>query len=314
MKFEDLSQASAQEWLSVPSDWRNSASKTSFDLFWDKDRLYGQVLPRPSAAEIKTFYEIEDYYTHSTVARMETERVNLLQKVQTRIAWWCDRGTELNGHWWAGVLKGEKLRILEIGCGNGKNLRTFEALGHEVVGVEPDPVALGQAHENGFRVFSGTAERLPSEVLNEKFNVIVFLHVLEHCLDPQLAVENAADLLVPGGKLVAEVPNNECIGANHFQEVWYWLDVPRHINFFTKLSLEDLAVAANLQLDSTYYRGFTRQFSPDWKSAQKSISLTFGISHDRRVSGAAYWKLLISSLFRRDQEKYDSVGIVAVRS
>jgi hypothetical protein len=138
------------------------------------------------------------------------------------------------------------------------------------------------------------------------------MHVLEQCVNPFLAVKNATECLKSGGRFVAEVPNNECLGAKRFGELWYWLDVPRHLNFFTKTSLEALVSSTRLQAESFYFRGYCRQFGIDWKNAQTHIAHTLGVPGDRRKRGASYWRHLIGSAWSMDRQKYDSVRVLAV--
>ena len=103
----------------------------------------------------------------------------------------------------------QRARVCDLGCGNGSVLTRLSRLGHEVTGVEPDSAAREIARGMGHRVLSGTAEELPDEIRNERFDRIVMTHVLEHCLDPRLAVSNAAGLLAERGLLIIETPNNE---------------------------------------------------------------------------------------------------------
>jgi SAM-dependent methyltransferase len=60
-------------------------------------------------------------------------------------------------------------------------------------------------------------------------------HVLEHLPDPRSGLKYAGGLLRPGGTLVIQVPNIHSLQARLFGNLWYGLDVPRHvINFSPK--------------------------------------------------------------------------------
>jgi SAM-dependent methyltransferase len=226
-----------------------------------------------------------------------------------KFAWLADRSTEPDIDWWNKTLGPSRLRILEIGCGNGSNLKTFEQLGHDVTGVEPDAVARQVAEESGLRVFAGTAEDLPKAFSDGKYDVIVFMHVLEHCIRPDAAVRNARNLLRKGGKIVAEVPNNACTAAEFFGTTWYWLDVPRHVNFFTTKSLQSLFSENGIKPVQTVYRGYCRHFSPSWMSTQALIGDRI-CSNDAKRSGSDYWRYLTRSAFASADRKYDSVRVV----
>lgn len=136
------------------------------------------------------------------------------------------------------------------------------------------------------------------------------MHVLEHCIDPVAAVENAAKLLNPGGRFVVEVPNNACRGVRRFGELWYWLDVPRHLNFFTEASLRSITESSGIRVDETCFSGYCRQFSRHWKTAQERIAHRFNMNGDSRVSSSAYWTYLLETARSSDEEKYDSVRII----
>jgi SAM-dependent methyltransferase len=162
------------------------------------------------------------------------------------------------------------------------------ALGHSVVGVEPDPAAAAVARRAGHHVYDGTAESLPPELSAESFDVVIFMHVLEHCIDPFGAIRNAVGVLRNDGLVVAEVPNNGCEGARRFGVMWHWLDTPRHLNFFTAQSLADLFRSAGLGVQDVSFRGFCRQFSSSWKNAQGEIATRLGANADKRPGELDY--------------------------
>ena len=312
--FLDVAPESAKPWLFAPRDWRRPLAQQHFEILWDTARSYGQIWPRPSKEDVVGFYDLEEYYTHGTGAGPKALTTGFAQKLQTKLSWLVDNGVDQDKNWWRDVLGPRKLRILEVGCGNGVNLSIFAALGHETVGVEPDTKALEQARNDGHIVYPGTAEVLPSEVVKDRFDVVIFMHVLEHCMDPSLAVKNVVGIMKPGGKLVAEVPNNECLGATRFGELWHWLDVPRHLNFFTTDSLSTLVSVAGLDVKSLGFRGYCRQFSSNWKSVQTHISDMMRMPKDKRVGHASYWRYLFETAWAKDRKKYDSVRIVGVLS
>ena len=94
-------------------------------------------------------------------------------------------------------------RILDVGCasgGFGGHLRDREAFG-----LEPNVRAAALARSQYHDVFVGT---FPDAVpVGEKFDCIVFNDVLEHLVDPYLAVRDTARYLKPGGSVLASIPN-----------------------------------------------------------------------------------------------------------
>jgi predicted TPR repeat methyltransferase len=93
------------------------------------------------------------------------------------------------------------------------------------------------------------------------FDVIVMRHVLEHCIDPNRVLTKAAALLNAQGLLICEVPNNTAQGLRQSGAAWMMLDVPRHLHFFTGPTLVAFCRRAGLDVVSTSYAGYSRQFS-----------------------------------------------------
>lgn len=200
------------------------------------------------------------------------------------------------------------LDVLEIGCGKGGKLRDLKAVGNRVVGIDPDEIALEIARDRGVDTYWGTAESIPDAIREMKFNAVIFSHVLEHCIDPDLALENAKSALKPGGTCVIEVPNNACLGIDHFGRQWHFLDIPRHLNFFTQESLTDICTRHGFDVEKVDFHGYCRHFNADWASIQNTIAKAFGEKPHGLLSYARY---LLKSISAPAAKKYDSVRVIA---
>jgi len=162
----------------------------------------------------------------------------------------------------------------------------------------------------------GTAESLPIELAGRRFDFVFMSHVLEHCRDPKAALKNARSILKPGGRLVVETPNNNAMGLRMAGPTWYWLDVPRHLNFFTPKSLKASFDTAGFQTEETEFRGYTRQFSQEWIRSEQTIwdrinKRTPNALPVSRQSQLKSWYLLAQSAMSSAERKYDSIRMIA---
>jgi len=294
----------------LSADWRRPAVAGGHDIYWSAAEGFGQILPRPSPAEAAAFYQVA-YYTHTADQDGAAQRGGLFWRILMHLAWRRDAGVEADRQWWATTLGSASLDCLEIGCGAGQTLDLLCGLGHRVCGVEPDPDARRVAQERGLEVLDGTAEDLPAAITARRHDVVVLFHVLEHCIDPVLALRNVQGLLKDGGIVLIEVPNNACRGAALFGTAWAWLDVPRHLNFFTPRSLERIVSAGGLVSEGLEYSGYTRQFSTGWAAMQRQIAAVVADPRGRQTW--RYPLLLALTAFAGSAAKYDSVRIRARR-
>ena len=257
-----------------------------FHLDWCEHCAFGRLRGNFSPERIAGFYP-QGYYTHSNV---DAQRARpLREKILVKAAYQFDGGRYFS----ASELPGGKTAC-DIGCGRGRVMRRLNEAGFSTTGVEPDPIARAVAADAG-PIFDGTAEQLPSGLGN--YDVVTMTHVLEHCIDPVLAVSNARSILAPSGSLIIEVPNNAAMGFSWFGAAWPWADLPRHISFFTERSLRSLLEQCGLSVTKTIYTGFARQFSAEWREKLPGM-----------LSG---WPLLAASAFAPDALKYDSIRMHA---
>lgn len=302
-------------WLDVAADWRRPGVPETYSLFWDDAAQFGQVSPRPSASAVAAYYDIDDYYTHEAegAASDEPMRAWVYRALQAA-AWRLDHGVRPTDSWWRGLAPGAR-SCVEIGCGHGDHLELLKPHLETVVGVEPDPAARANARERGIVVHDGLAETLPPEVAGRTFDLVVMTHVLEHCVDPVAALANAQGLLSDDGVLMVETPNNAALGCAWNGAAWYWLDVPRHLNFFTEESLRALCAHVGLAPVRAEYWGFDRQFTRSWIEAESLIQARLDgrpepTRADVRRQLLRQVGLLARTAFAAPRRKYDSVRLI----
>ena len=97
-------------------------------------------------------------------------------------------------------------KVIDIGCGYGRNKTIVESAGGEWIGVEP--------FEGGAHTVVGSAEDLPFE--DNTFDVAIMDAVLEHIPDVGKAFSEVARVLKPKGVFIGYVAFMEC-----FHEISY---------------------------------------------------------------------------------------------
>ena len=104
--------------------------------------------------------------------------------------------------------KREHARVLDIGCGFGKNARLLEGLGMRVHGVDVAPSAIEQCRRwvrHPDRFAAASLDRLPHD--DASFDVVLDVGCL-HCLPSELVapgIREIARVLEPGGWLFSRV-------------------------------------------------------------------------------------------------------------
>jgi GT2 family glycosyltransferase/SAM-dependent methyltransferase len=146
-------------------------------------------------------------------------------------------------------------RVLDVGCGSGRlGEQIKRRQGATVWGIEVMRDASERAAQRLDRVWNTPVETALPEIPEETFDCIVTADVLEHLVDPWTVLTQLRRRLVPGGTLVASIPN-----VGHWQVIrdllegtWQYtaeglLD-RTHLRFFTRRSVRGLFWTAGLTI------------------------------------------------------------------
>jgi SAM-dependent methyltransferase len=314
--------APTRPWCRIPGDHRRPSRPEGYDLYWDPLNRLGMVHPRAADPwETLAYYETEgdQYYTHSSLPGVGAARSStpLPSRLLMRLAYSQDWGAELSEQEVDRCCPRRPATILDIGCGRGDLLVRCRDLGHVVHGVEPDPQPLAAARARGLDVHAGTCEDLPEPLGDLSFDVIIASHVIHHCIDPVTALANIAERLAPGGRLICEVPNQDCLGARWSGIAWEHLDIPRQANVFTRESLTRLIEQASLRCEEVHWAHYCRQFQQGTIARERRKFEFFrarGLPRRRlpvKPSLLSRYGLLAGSLFASPRLKYDALRIIA---
>jgi 2-polyprenyl-3-methyl-5-hydroxy-6-metoxy-1,4-benzoquinol methylase len=99
-----------------------------------------------------------------------------------------------------------KLKLLDIGCSDGKIGKLLLERGYDVYGVDISQKALRKANERGIKTIRADITKgLPYK--DAEFDVIFCGEVLEHVLDPLSLLKEIHRILKNSGEFVLTVPN-----------------------------------------------------------------------------------------------------------
>lgn len=150
------------------------------------------------------------------------------------------------------------LRILDVGCGNGKKMigfcERFRQYGVEVTpyGVEVSKVLAEKSGERfkkfGGQVFQSSAIEIVNSSPHRDFDAVTMLSFLEHEAKPLELLLAVRQILKPDGCIILKVPNFACWNRIVRGRKWAGYRYPDHVNYFTPATLELLAERAGYQL------------------------------------------------------------------
>ena len=251
-----------------------SVSGESFSLLLNEEYQILKTHPQPTIDKLGSYYEFEDYISHTDGKRTLFEKMyHFIKGKAIR-----DKVKLINSY------QPVKGRVLDIGAGTGDFLLECKNQNWDILGIEPNDKAKGIALGKGIK-FGDTIEKLESN----SFDVITMWHVLEHVPDVEHQVAELKRLLKPSGTIVIAVPNFKSYDANHYKEFWAAYDVPRHLWHFSKTAIKKLFDKQNMNLEDVKPMWFDSFYvsllSEKYKSGKMNFISGFFIGLISNVSG-----------------------------
>lgn len=210
-----------------------SVSGEEFELLLDEELQLLKTHPQPVPEKLGSYYESDDYISHTDGKRSLFERlyhtvkqkalrdkIKLVQEFQPK-----------------------KGKLLDIGAGTGDFLVMAQRNGWDIIGLEPSPKAKGIAQAKGVNFLESL-----SQMPDYSADAITMWHVLEHVPDVEAQITELKRILKPDGVLIVAVPNFKSFDAQHYGKYWAAYDVPRHLWHFSKTAIKSLFGKQGMEL------------------------------------------------------------------
>lgn len=227
--------------------------------------------PCPPSSEIGKYYKSSDYLSHNDEKKGIVPFIyKLVKKINIR-----NKFNIVKKHATNQTSLG--INILDIGCGMGDFLLYAKNKGYNIAGLEPDKDARKIAEEKlNIKIFhQDELEDIPDNSLD----VVTMWHVLEHVADLKTEIHHLDRVLKKDAKLILALPNYKSFDAAYYKDKWAAYDVPRHLNHFSRTSINNIFEKSNFQLldvkalkwDSFYISILSEKYANNKNSFIKGI-------------------------------------------
>jgi SAM-dependent methyltransferase len=175
---------------------------------------------------------------------MDRDYERQTHQAEERHWWYRGRRTVLDGVI-AALQLPQPARVLDAGCGSGRNMIEFSSLG-TVTGIELSETSVALARGRGAgEIVSGSVLEMPFP--DDSFDLAVSLDVIEHLEDDLTALRELRRTVAPGGALLVTVPAYQWLWSGHDE-------INHHHRRYTRRSLQRVAERAGwAQVRTTYF-------------------------------------------------------------
>jgi 2-polyprenyl-3-methyl-5-hydroxy-6-metoxy-1,4-benzoquinol methylase len=213
-----------------------SVSKEEFTLYHDEAIDLVFTFPQPKEDQLPTYYESEDYISHTDGSRSLFEKAyQFVKQIALKNKLKC-----------INELHPAKGILLDIGAGTGDFLAVAKQNGWQTIGIEPNDKAKKIAKNKGVELIQAT-----NLLDDHSIDVITMWHVLEHVPNVENQIKELKRLLKPNGSIIIAVPNFNSYDAKYYDSYWAAFDVPRHLWHFSKKAIKSLFERENFHLEKT---------------------------------------------------------------
>ena len=251
-----------------------SVSGESFSLLLNEEYQILKTHPQPTLDKLGSYYEFEDYISHTDGKRTLFEKIYHLVKRNAIKGKVSLLNKEQNS----------KGKLLDIGCGTGDFLVEAKNQGWSILGFEPNSDAKQLAANKGVS-FTEDIFALPENT----FDAVTMWHVLEHVPNLEEYIANLKRIVKPNGTIIIAVPNYKSYDAKYYNRFWAAYDVPRHLWHFSKTSIKRLFSDVDMELKKVKPMWFDSFYvsllSEKYKNGKMSFIKGFLVGLCSNVSG-----------------------------
>ncbi len=152
----------------------------------------------------------------------------------------------------------ETTKILDVGCGGGILLHKLRKQGFtKLYGV--DPYIANDIITKDIVIKKASLTDLLVD--DEKYDVIMMSHVLEHMESPNQQLQEVQQLLNENGRLIIRVPISSSHAFEKFRNNWFQIDAPRHLFIPSLRGMNRLSVNQNLRVQDVFFDSMAIQFT-----------------------------------------------------
>jgi 2-polyprenyl-3-methyl-5-hydroxy-6-metoxy-1,4-benzoquinol methylase len=149
------------------------------------------------------------------------------------------------------VCKRRPLRVLDAGCGDGVQLQGLRQMAElEIWGIDYNPIRTRRARQKfqGVDIICGDLLHIPFK--SDVFDIVLCSQVIEHIPQDDSLLEEAAEVLKPGGLLILGTPNEGCLMAR-LRNCLFEREVLRqtdHVHFYREPAIRHKIEAAGFTI------------------------------------------------------------------